>query len=277
MASRGVTGIPEEEIEDWREKHKQNNQYLKRGIDFETAFCLRKIPRQPDDYEGPPRYCIKRVGKLTRKQWNELYPDRPFKEHDEDSYLATCKSHGAANVGGTPENLENPRTAHLKHGLYAKDESLQMDFTDAERTLYEAVIEQWPEIYDWPSEDEDPARYEILDMAATNFVRRRRAEDYIDSEGEVHMRSVYEDGIEVGQEPEENPISGEYRLLMREITQMLKELGLTPKEQAKLGAEQQSANAMENIGEAVNEAILGEQEYDPEQFDDEDSTTEFQS
>lgn len=275
MAAGEVTGWSVQQVAEESYLHTEMPLYQDHDIPFETAYCLAHIGKQPDDYEGGPRFCSNRASKLTEEEWAEEH-EGEYQQFDTRAYCATCRFHGRnrssdANI----DNLES-LTAAITHGLYAEDEHLRMDFTDAEQALYDGIIEDWPDIYDWPEEDEDPARYLILRKVATNVVRTVRAEDYIDDEGEVHMKSIYDEGIEVGQEPEENPLSGEYRLLWREITNNLKELGLTPKERAKQGAQEKSANALEAIGEVASEALSADQEYDPEQFeesnDDENAT-----
>lgn len=271
MAKRELTGVHPDEVSTLQGQYYNTPLFEKTRVPFEVAYCLRKIAYQPEEYDGPQRICKSRASLLTEEEWNERYDDEFPTHHNHDNwdrrmYAPQCKKHGR-NVGtGNPENL-CADTAAITHGIYAEDEHLQMDFDDAEQTLYDAIMEQWPEIYDWPAEGEDPARYEMLDMVATNVVRRRRAEDYLDEEGEVHFAAIYEDGIEVGQEPEENPVAGEYRLLIREITQLLKELGLTPKEQASLGAEKQSADALSTISDVAADALGGDHDYDPNRFD----------
>lgn len=269
MAAGEVTGATEEEVEEMADEYIDTPLCYNHDIPFERAYCLARIGKQPDEYDGPERFCQKRVGKLTEEEWADRWGD-DYDNRDIRSFAKTCEYHGR-KIDGHVENLES-LTAAITHGLHAEDEHLQMDFDDAEQILYDGITEQWPEAYGWPPESEDPARYEMLDMVATNVVRRHRCEDYIDEEGEVRITDrISDEGVVV--EPDgqhdENPIASNYRLLIKEITGLLKELGLTPKERAKMGSQEQSANALEAIGDAVSEAVLGDDhEYDPDQFED---------
>lgn len=269
MGAGALTGATEKEVAEM-EAAFEGSRHDDHDIPFDRAYCLAKIGKQPDEYDGPQRYCKNRASRVTEEEWAERYDDE-YDEWDVRSFCHTCRFHGR-RIDGHPETLE-PHTAAITHGMRAEDKHLRMDFTDAEQALYDGIVEQWPEVYDWPPESEDPARYLILKKVATNVVRSHRAEDYLDDEGEIHMKSIYEDGVEVGQEPEENPISGEYRLLVREIVSMLKELGVTPKEQAAQNVSEKSANGLAAIGDAVNDAVVGsDEEYDPDQFEDGDTT-----
>lgn len=269
MALGEITGGTVEDLAEMESVFDEQPLSVKHDIPFETAYCLRRISKQPEDYDGPARFCKNRACKLTEEEWASRYDD-DYSGWDERAYCGTCNFHGR-KIDGPVENLE-PLTAAITHGLEARDEHLRMDFTDAEQILYDGIVEQWPEIYGWPGEDEDPARYLILRKVATNVVRSVRCEDYIDDEGEVRISDKYNDeGIVV--EPdglhEENPIAGEYRLLIREIKDMLKELGLTPKERSRMGSQEKSASAVETISEVAAEALGGDdEEYDPERFND---------
>lgn len=243
-------------------EHHNSPLYEEHNIPFETAYCLRKIGKQPDDYDGPQRYCTKRAAK------KEGYGTREYKE---DAYAQFCRFHGgdlSANGHEHKENL-NPLTATIKHGAYADDEHLIMDFTDDEQELYDSIMENWPEIYDWPPRSEDPARYRILRRVAVNEVRALREEEYLDDTGEVYHEPQFdEQGVEVGHTDAENPLSREYRLLMSEVTDQMKELGLTPKERQKMDTLASEANKDDAISEIARDALHdGDNDYDPDQFD----------
>jgi hypothetical protein len=142
-----------------------------------------------------------------------------------------------------------------------------MDFNDDEQELYDRIMEDWPEIYDWPDRSEDPARYRILRRVAVNEVRSLRQEDYLDDH-EVHVEEIpTEAGI---QEKEvENPLAREYRLLMSEVTDQMKELGLTPKERQKMDTLSAQENKEDAVSEIARDALNdGDNEYDPTEFDD---------
>lgn len=273
MARNEVCGKTDYELEQLREEFEEWPLHQEHGIEFETLYCLANISAQPEDYDGPDRYCSKFVPRISEEMWEQEWDDE-FDYHDPRAFYSTCKCHGKTWVGrGNPSDLDGERkTAAITHGMRSEDEHLKMDFDEDEQNLYDAIVETWPEAYDWPPEEEDPARYIILEKVAVNFVRSNRAEEILDNEGElVDVEQYNEQGIAVGEVQEENPISKEYRLLTREIVQMMKELGLTPKEQVKQGAAESQGNAMEEIGEALGEAVVGsDEDYDPGQFEDED-------
>ena len=266
MASREVTGATSEEVEQMREEYHTTPQYLNHDIPFETAYCLREIGKQPDDYDGPrPRYCKRRAAKKDAENYVGT-------EKDEAAFAGFCHTHGGnlSKVGHeNKDNLEPQETAAITHGAYANDDNLIMDFTDEEQALFDDIIQGWPEIYDWPPKDEDPARYRILRRVAVNEVRAMREEDYLDNH-EVHQEKVFgEDGV-MGHRESENPISREYRLLMSEVTNQMKELGLTPKEQQRMDTMQSEKKKNDAVSEIAGDAIRsGDSEYDPTKFDNE--------
>lgn len=261
MAAGEITGAGPHELAEMRVRHRSTRLAERHGISFETAYCLTRIGKQPDEYDGPERYCRQRASKLD--SWDG-------EEYAEGAYAPSCRFHGSNNGGDSnEENLEDPRVMHITHGLYAEDEHLRMDFTDAEQALYDSIVESWPDIYDWPSEEDDPARYLILRKVATNAVRSVRAEDYIDSEGEVHFRDIFdEQGVVIGEEADENPLSREYRLLLNQIIDMLGELGLTPKARQQMDTLEANADKNDALADIANEALEGDHEYDPGQFDE---------
>jgi hypothetical protein len=249
------------EVANMRVKYRSTPLYEENGIPFEVAYCLTRIGKQPDDYDGPTRYCKKRAAKDDN--WDG-------ERYAEGAFCPSCRFHGGRNHrDGTEQHLEDPRTVTLTHGLYAEDESLRMDFTDAEQALYDSIVEEWPDIYNWVSEDEDPARYLMLRKVASNTVRTLRAEDYIDSEGEVRITDVFnEEGmvIDPDGDHQENPLAREYRLLWSEITDQLAELGLTPKARQQMDTMEASESKNEALADIANEALEGDHEYDPSGF-----------
>ena len=142
-----------------------------------------------------------------------------------------------------------------------------MDFNDDEQELYDSIMEDWPEIYDWPDRSEDPARYRILRRVAVNEVRAIREEDYLDNMEVVEIEDRDEQGVVMGTHDEENPLAREYRLLMNEVTNQMKELGLTPKERQKMDTMESQANKDDALTSVASDALGDDEEYDPEQFD----------
>jgi hypothetical protein len=259
MALGEVTGADESEVAEMEKEYFSTPLYQQHGVPFEVAYCLNEIGKQPEDYDGPVRYCQRRAKK------KEDYDGHRF---DKAAYGYFCPFHGGVGETGDASRLDNPLTAGIKHGAYADDEHLKMDFNEEEQSLYDSIMEDWPEIYDWPDRSEDPARYRILRRVAVNEVRAMREEDYIDQH-EVHQEPVFdEQGVEVGHKEVENPLSREYRLLMSEVTNQMRELGLTPKERQKMDTLESQADKDDSITRVAEDALDSDEEYDPEQFDD---------
>ena len=265
MASTEVTGATPSELEEMEAEYFETPLYQEHSIPFEVAYCLNPIARQPEGYDGPQRFCKTRAKK---RDPNDYDGD----DTDKVAYALCCRMHGGDVEKHGHEGkhtLEDPATAGLKHGAYAEDEHLIMDFTDDEQNLYDSIMEDWPEIYDWPPRSEDPARYRILRRVAVNEVRAQREEDYLDNH-EVHDEPIFDDqGVQVGSKDAENPLAREYRLLMSEVTDQMKELGLTPKERQKMDTLESQKGANEAITEIASDALDGDAEYDPDQFSDE--------
>ena len=265
MAAGELTGGTKSDLRDMKAEYHQTPLFQNHDIPFETAYCLTKIGRQPDSYNGPQRFCKNRSAKKD---------DADFEcgEHDKGAYAVCCKYHGGDIVKSgkkTAHLLDDPRTAAITHGAFADDEHLKMDFTDSEQELYDSIMNDWPEIYNWPPRGEDPARYRILRRVAVNEVRALREEEYIDNH-EVHEEPVYdEQGVQIGTKEVENPLSREYRLLMSEVTNQMKELGLTPKERQKMDTLASEADKDDAISEIAQDALHdGSNEYEPGQFDE---------
>jgi hypothetical protein len=265
MAMQEVTGANQSELEDMKSQYRTEPMYVEHDIPFDVAYCLTEIPNQPEDYDGPPRFCQVRAVRTDDEEW-------PRQTYNVEDYSPCCQNHGgdvAAKGRKAAHLLEDPRTVTIKHGAYTEDEHLIMDFDDDEQELYDSIMEDWPEIYNWPSRSEDPARYRILRRVAVNEVRAIREETYLDEEGEVYESPEFdEQGIQVGTTDEENPLAREYRLLMSEVTDQMKELGLTPKERQKMDTLASEADKDDAISEIARDALNSEeQDYDPDQFD----------
>jgi hypothetical protein len=264
MASTEVTGAGPTELVSLEWEYYETPLYREDGVPFETAYCLNPIARQPDFYDGPQRHCKRRAAKKD----DDRYEGGP---REPQAFAICCHSHGGDNVKHGEEQahrLNDPRTSNLKHGAYAEDEHLKMDFTDNEQELHDSIMNDWPEIYGWPPESEDPARYRILRRVAVNEVRAEREEDYLEDEGEIYKEPQYDErGEVIGYQDTENPLSREYRLLMKEVTSQMKELGLTPKEQQKMDTMASQADKDDALSEIAREALnTKDKEYDPDQF-----------
>jgi len=240
MAQREVTGGTVQELAELKHDYKQSPKYIESGVPFETAYCLTEIGKQPDDYDGPTRYCTKRVART-----------------DDGGHAYTCRFHGAITSDqAEQDNLEKPGIAALKHGMYATDEHLQEVFTDDDQKLYDFIM-SWAEAYGWPDKSEDPARYDLLEQLAIERVRAARSERYVLEEGEIQEQEVFDDQGQVHEIEDENTLTEALRLQRKLILDLMKELGLTPKEQARMGAEESQANAAEQLAEVAAEAVLG--------------------
>jgi phage terminase small subunit len=264
MAAGEVTGADEEELRQLRGEYYNTPQFEKHDIPFEVAYCLRPIAKQPDEYDGEQRYCKRRVAKKDEE-------DYEGKETDKVAFAGYCHSHGGdlEKVGQQQkEHLDNPKTAAIKHGAHAEDEHLKMDFDEHEQDLYDEIMEEWPDIYDWPPKSEDPARYRILRRVAVNEVRALREEDYLDGDEVVEIDEYDEQGVVVGSHDEENPLAREYRLLMAEVTSQMRELGLTPREQQKMDTLEAESNKDDAITRVAEDALDSDEEYDPTQFNE---------
>jgi hypothetical protein len=265
MATSEITGATKSELQEMEIEHQESPLYNNHGVPFEVAFCLTAIGKQPDEYDGPQRYCRRRAVKRDEEEYEGG-------EYDEAAYAPSCPFHGGDNVKGgknAKHLLENPKTAAIKHGAYADDEHLKMDFNDEEQDLYDFIMEQWPEIYDWPARSEDPARYRLLRRVAVNEVRAMREEDYLDGAEVVAVEDRDEQGVVMGTHDEENPLAREYRLLMNEVTNQMKELGLTPKERQKMDTLESQADKDSALTKVASDALDSDEgEYDPDQFDE---------
>jgi hypothetical protein len=245
MASKRVTGRTREQIEGLRLRH----EYLDRDKDFEEQYCLSPIPRQPDDYQGPDRFCV-----------NQGYISKIGSEY-------RCKYHGG---DGTTEHLD--KLANMKHGLRAEDDSLMEDFSEKDETLYQWITEEWPESYDIDTSTDPQAAYDFHRLALA-VVRAERGRGYVIEEGEVHEEEkVSEEGAlvvgsdgEVVTEKSEHYLSNMLNRQDNKITKIEKELGITRKERDRSSKQDDAIDAMKGF-EALGQKFLGREEksYDPD-------------
>lgn len=254
MAQGEVTGEDESGLWELQHEYEQSRKYNKTGVPFETSYCLTRIGKQPEEYEGFTRYCTKRV-----------------KRPDDGGHAPSCRFHGGSN--NAENNLDNlTPLGSIKHGMYATDEHLEEVFTDQDQKLYDWVM-SWADAYGWPSRDEDPSRYDDLEAVAINRVRIARSHKYILDEGEMDRQEIYDENGNLKVLTDSHGLSEDNRLKRKLITDLKKELGITPKEQARQSNEERSASAAEQIAEVATEAVFGEDdnEYDPDDaiFEDE--------
>ena len=194
MAAGEVTGATKEELESLRIDYERSPKFYESGIKFETAYCLTRIGKQPADYEGPTRYCKRRVSRLS-----------------DGGHADACPFHG----GNRLANLD--KLAAMKHGLYATCDHIRETMTTEERALHEWVL-SWPEVYGIDV-GSDPSIAHDFETLAIEVVRDDRAKRWLLQNGEVSSKGVYlPDGTEL--ERDEIPASlirtaqGQTRLIL---------------------------------------------------------------
>lgn len=245
MAKREVTGGTKEEIQSLRESFK--------GEDFDATYCLAKIPRQPEDYTGPPRYC-----KNTRTSPTG------------SNHL--CKHHGGdLSDDFNEENLD--KLAPMKHGIHATREHLIEDFDDKDTALYDWIVDTYPDAYDINT-DEDPAALYDLHRLAAEIVRAERGRGFLLREGEVKEdpvrneegRVVIDDEGNVVTEKSEHYLAQMMYRQDNKITKLEKELGISRKEQMKQDTSDEAVEAITKGFSELGAAFLQreDKEYDPE-------------
>jgi hypothetical protein len=247
MAQSEVTGADETELLSLQREYEDSKKFKKTGIDFENAYCLTRIGKQPEEYDGLPRYCKNRAKRL-----------------DDGGHAPSCRFHGGRNnASGNNDNLSPLH--RITHGMYATEEHLKEVFTEKDQKLYDWVME-WADVYGWPSKEEDPSRYDDLEAIAINRVRVARSHKYILDEGEMDRQEVYDENGNVTVVTDTHGLSEDVRLKRKLITDLKKELGLTVKEQSRMDSQETSASAAEQVAELATEAVFGDEDqgYDPD-------------
>lgn len=238
MGSQEISGRSQEELAEMRADH--THPYLA----FEEWYCLSRIPRQPEDYDGPQRYCVSRNTKKNGR----------------------CKNHGGMNKP-RPENLE--KLAAMKHGMYATDDHLRETMNAREEELYEWVL-GWPEAYGIEI-DEDPSAAHDFQTLAVEIVREARGKDYILSNSEVREKGVYlPDGTCVETEELPNTLGEAMASQVRLIQKIKDSLGITRKQQAKDENAKSANEVMDSVANAMGELVKDASAYDPGAFEDDD-------
>ena len=119
MASDEITGWTKQKVERKRYEHPSSHEF-----DFEEFYCLSEIPRQPEDYDGPTRFC----GNYTK----------PREENEKGKRYTSCRFHNGAAHGNWEKGIEAGGTfeegngAAITHGAYADDENLKDNWSDAD-------------------------------------------------------------------------------------------------------------------------------------------------
>jgi hypothetical protein len=252
MAKQELTGRTQEQLReirtDWEERHPD--------VPFEEQYCLSRIAMQPDDYDGPQRYCVNQETYET--------PNGKFR----------CPSHGGDrdDYGDYSENLGDTDTAAMKHGMHATVENLKKDFDEKDSALYHWITDSYPEAYDIDVDADPAAKYDLHRLAA-EIVRAERGRGFLLEEGEVVEQEVrneegqviIDDEGEIVTEKSEHYLAGMMDRQDRKITKLEKELGITRKEQRKHQNEENAAEALKTFAE-LGSAFLqrDDKEYDPD-------------
>jgi hypothetical protein len=252
MAKREITGWTKEDYLQYKHKeHPDDHEW-----DFEEFYCLNEIICQPEEYDGPTRYCKKYT-----------------KPKDGEGRYTSCNVH--ITVTGDDRGIEPIRendampeegnSRALTHGMYAEDENLKENWSEADEKIYDKVM-GWAE--DFGFEEGGPAHTQLESLAMSK-VRELRSEKYLNENGEVVEREAWNPETEQLEEWEEvHELADHLRLKKKTILSMMKELGLTPKAQSQIGESDAKADEANAVAELTSEAIDKENEnYDPEQFD----------
>lgn len=260
MALQEVSGWLPEEIDERREDFEEIHQNDSKK--FDETYCLAKIPRQPDDYQGPDRYCM----------------NTDVQEYGSNHL---CEFHGS---GGTFED-KFEKYPNMKHGMVAARENLVDDFSDKDQALYDWIVETYPDAYDIAVE-EDPATAYDLHRLAAEIVRAERGRGFLLSEGEITETEVRnEDGQivldengDVVTEKSEHYLAQMMHRQDKKITQLEKELGITRKEQQRQDSTDDAVEAIKGFTEVGKQFVNKEQDYDPddEPWSEEDSDSDAQ-
>lgn len=244
MATQDVTGKTEEELAtmraDFRGKPRSNH------YEFEECYCLAKIPRQPEGYDGPDRYCAQRDLK---------YPSN------------RCKFHGGA-TGGNPETLD--KYAALKHGMKATRKAILDTMTregnEWQVELYEWVTEEWPEAYDIDLSADPNAEYEFHALGL-EMVRAERAEGWVFKEGEKGSKKIFGPDGSVHYEDVPHYLADMIQRQRKLIMRMEDNLGISRKARLKADTTSETSDLIKTFAEVGASLITkSERAYDPDEF-----------
>lgn len=243
MASQGVSGWLPEEIEEKRaafeERHADDDK------EFDETYCLAKIPVQPDDYDGPQRYC-----------------GSPETIEHGSGYV--CHHHGGARDVDDLEKL-----ASMTHGLRSLRKHIRETFDEKDEAIYKWVTEEYPDAYDISIEESPADAYDVHRLAV-EIVRAERGRGHVLQEGEIHEdEKVGENGIVLDENGEVvTEKSSHYLAKMladqdRKITRLQKELGISRKERQKAQNADEAVEAVKNLTD-LGSAFLDRdsQDYD---------------
>lgn len=247
LAKQEITGITDSGIEELREEFQELP--ASEWYEFEHRYCLRQIAYQPEDYDGPDRFCSQKAqGKV-----NHYY----------------CHVHKNWGAGRSAEELEKTRDklGAMKHGMYATDEHLIEKLEEDEEKLYNEIL-SWAEKY-YIDPEEDPSVWDDLQMLAVERVRVYRTSKWMLEEGETREKPIFDsEGRVADMEDAPNAISEEHRRLKNLVMSLKRDLGLTRKERLKQDGIDDISDSAENLSDTMRE-LVGEEEkeYDPDEYE----------
>lgn len=253
MAAGDLTGGVAEDLAELRQDF-QGTPVNKEGYDFDEAYCLSEIGKQPDEYDGPQRYCTKRAKVLTEN-------------NEKVGYAPCCRFHGGlSHAEHTEENIKGPQA--LSHGYYAMEEHLLDDLSDEEQQAYDTIMARGEE--KGITKEEDFFSWETLQSLALNIVTDRRLRQVVNDEGVVRTVNEYSAQGELLDQNEEEHHLLKISQSQRRLIEKLKEnLGLTRKHQDEMDAIEEGGT-IEFLSEGMESALDDGEEYDPEDWEDED-------
>jgi len=252
MAQKELTGGTPEDIADLRSQF-EGTPVHDSGVNFDRAYCLSKIGKQPDDYNGVQRYCKNRVSKITDDSGDE-------------QRAPCCNFHGGRSTNAkSQENLE--KLGNLSHGYYAMEEHLLEDLDEREREAYEVIMQEGAA--KGITREEDFFSWESLQSLALNIVTDRRLRKIINKEGvtrEVNEFSAQGELLDT--QDEEHHLIGVSQSQRRLIEKLKDNLGLTRKHQDEMDAIGEGGT-IKFLSEGMESALDDDdQEYDPDEWDD---------
>lgn len=261
MSSLELSGRTKSNLEQEAQDFYESSKYAERGFRFEEVYCLGEIRQQPDEYDGPQRYCFR---------YSIQKVDEPTEVED---IRPRCKFHGGVSNHNPSNQVYLDHSPHgtkknLKHGMYASDEFLSEHFTDKDQELYDFIM-SWADTYGI-DEEENPAQYDLLQQLAVERVRSARSAEYLLDESETDDSPVFDgQGNLVERQDESNALSEVHQRQRKLILKIMKEMGLTPKERSKMDKNDAEANASDALADIASEAISSDEgSYDPEKFED---------
>lgn len=234
-----------------------------RDKDFDEHYCLSKIPRQPDDYDGPRRFCVSYNTRNVGDNW-------------------LCKHHGGAkgSVIGEPRSEEEGKEldkkynpANMKHGMKAARDNLVDDFDDKDLAIYDWVVDKFADAYDLDLEN-DPATALDMHRLATEVVRGERGRGVLLEEGEVKEEPIRdEDGVivtdnqgNIKTEKSQHYLADMMHRQDNKITKLEKSLSITRKERLKRDSEQERTDLIKDFTEIGKGFLQREsKDFDPDE------------